>query len=259
MQWELVFLGYQINVKSLHPVAEKVRAVQEARDPRNVSELKSYLDLLTYYSRFLPDMATVLNLFYNFLRKAVPWRWTACERRAFAASKELLVSSQVLVHFDSKFELVLACDASACVVGVVLSHCKPDGTEKPFVFASRTLSDTERCYSQDEKEVLAIVFEVKHFHSYIYGRHFYLRTDHKPLTTLLSKSCSVPQMASGRIMRYEYTLVFRSTTQHGKANAMSRLPLPESPREITEWILLFEDSKDFPISSAQIRKWTRRD
>ena len=61
---------------------------------------------------------------------------------------------------------------------------------------------------------------------------------------------------------YEYTLVFRSTTQHGNADAMSRLPLPESPREIpdpAEWVLLIEGLKDSPISSAQIRTWTRRD
>ena len=108
-----------------------------------------------------------------------------------------------------------------------------------------------------------------YFHLYIYGRHFYLQTDHKPLTTLLSKSRSVPQMASRRIMRwaltlssYEYTLVFRSTMQHGNADAMSQLPLPKSPREIpdpAEWVLLIEGLKDSPISSAQIRTWTSRD
>ena len=269
MAKSVVFLGYQIDAQGLHPVSEKVRAVQEAREPRNVSELKSHLGLLTYYSRFLPNMATALNPLYNLLRKAVPWRWTARERKTFEDSRQLLVSSQVLVHFDSKLKLVLACDASAYGVGVVMSHRMPDGTEKPIAFASRTLSDTERRYSQVEKEALAIVFGVKHFHSYIYGRHFYLQTDHKPLTILLSESRSVPQMASGRIMRwaltlssYEYTLVFRSTTQHGNADAMSRLPLPESPREIpdpAEWVLLIEGLKDSPISSAQIRLWTRRD
>ena len=64
------------------------------------------------------------------------------------------------------------------------------------------------------------------------------------------------------VSSYEYTLVFRSTTQHGNADAMSRLPLPESPREIpdpAEWVLLIEGLKDSPISSAQIRTWTRRD
>ena len=92
-------------------------------------------------------MATALNPLYNLLRKAVPWRWTAHERKAFEDSKQLLVSSQVLVHFDSKLKLVLACDASAYGVGVVLSHRMPDGTEKPITFASQTLSDTERRYS----------------------------------------------------------------------------------------------------------------
>ena len=109
-----------------------------------MSELKSYLGLLTYYSRFLPNMAMALNPLYKLLRKAVPWRWTARERKAFEDSKQLLVSSQVLVHFDSKLKLVLACDASVYGVGAVLSHRMPDGTEKPIAFASRTLSDTER-------------------------------------------------------------------------------------------------------------------
>ena len=46
----VVYLGHQIESEGLHPVAEKVEAVQEAPAPKNISELKSYLGLLTYYS-----------------------------------------------------------------------------------------------------------------------------------------------------------------------------------------------------------------
>ncbi len=178
MEQSVIFLGYQVDAHGLHLVAEKVRAVQDARQPRNMSELKSYIGLLTYYSRFLPNMASTLNPLYSLLKKATPWRWTVVEQRAFEASKKLLSSSEVLVHFDPNQELVLACDASAYGLGAVISHQMPDGTEKPIAFASRALSETERRYSQVEKEALGIVFGVKHFHSYFYGRHFYLQTDH---------------------------------------------------------------------------------
>ena len=75
--------------------------------------------------------------------------------------------SQLLVHFDSKLEIRLACDASAYGVGAVLSHKMPDGSEKPVGFASRTLTKTEKKYSQVEKEALACVYGVKHFHVYL--------------------------------------------------------------------------------------------
>ncbi len=257
MQRSVVFLGHLVDAQGLHPLPEKVQAVREAREPRNVSELRSYLGLLTYYSRFLPNMASILTPLYFLLRKSTPWKWSGKEREAFRASKKLLLSADVLVHYNPELDLVLACDASAYGLGAVLSHRVADGTEQPIAFASRMLSDTERRYSQVEKEALAIIFGVRHFHSYVYGRHFYLQTDHKPLTTLLGESHAVPQQASGRIMRwaltlssYEYSLVFRPTGKHGNADALSRLPLPKTPEHVpvpAEVVLLVEGLQDSPI------------
>ena len=107
--------------------------------------------------------------------------WTMTEQRAFQNSKKLLLSSQVLVHYDPSLEVILECDASSYGVGVVLSHKMADGSERPVAFESHTLSAAELGYSQIEKEGLACVFGVKRFQLYLYGRRFTLITDYKPL------------------------------------------------------------------------------
>ena len=69
MQSSVTYLGHRIDQYGLHPLKKKVQAVQDAPSPKNVSELKSYQGLLTYYSKFLPNMADVLAPLYKLLRK----------------------------------------------------------------------------------------------------------------------------------------------------------------------------------------------
>ena len=117
---------------------------------------------------------------------------------AFQRSKQLLKSSNLLVHFDSSKEIVLSCDASPYGLGAVISHVI-DGVERPISCASMTLSSTEKAYSQLEKEALAVVWAVKKFHNYLYGHRFTISNDHKPLETLFSERKKFPTLASGRI------------------------------------------------------------
>ena len=262
----VTYLGYKIDSEGLHPTDEKLKAVQQAPEPSSVTELKAYLGLLTYYGRFLPHLPSVLSPLYTLLHKDTPWRWTTTEQESFKQSKELLLSSRVLVHFTPDLPLILACDASAYGVGAVLAHKMPDGEERPIGFASRTLSKTEKGYSQIEKEGLSCVFGVTRFHAYLMGRHFTLITDHKPLLTLLNESKAIPSHASARIQRwaltlaaYEYTLVTRGTSAHANADALSRLPLADTIQETplpAEWILTLEQFQDTPVTSEQIRAWT---
>ena len=182
--------------------------MQSAPEPTNVTELKSYLGLLTYYGRFLPHLPSTLTPLYALLHQGTERRWGQKEQEPFQQSKKLLLFSKVLLHFDPKLPVILACDASGYGVGAELAHKMPDGTEKPIGFASQTLSVAERQYSQIEKEGLSRVFGVRRFHAYLLGRHFSLITDHKPLymLSLFQEHKAIPSDASARIQRWALTL-----------------------------------------------------
>ena len=267
----VTYLGHKIDAEGLHPLPDKVKAIQDAPSPTNVQELKAYLGLLTYYSRFLPNMSTVLSPLYQLLQKDVKWRWTSDENNAFLASKDLLTSSSLLVHFNPKLKLILACDASAygIAIGAVLAHKYPDGSERSIGYASRSLTKTEKNYSQIEKEGLACIFGVNKFRSYLLGHSFELITDHKPLITLFHQHKPTSSQALARIRRlslqlasYEYTITFRGTKLHSNADALSRLPLPNTPTEVPmepELVLLLQHWGESPVTVNDIRKWTKRD
>ena len=100
--------------------------------------------------------------------------------------------------------MTLACDALQYGLRAVLSHRMDDGSEHPTEYASRTLSSAERNYSNLEREALALVFGLKKFHQYIYGGHFGLVTDHKPLEALFNEKKAT--LAAARIQRWVLTL-----------------------------------------------------
>ena len=130
----------------------------KAPRPRDVSELRSYLGLITYYSKFLPNMATLLSPLYELLNKGHKWHWSKDAEEAFEQSKLKLKQSQILAHFDPTKPLRLECDASPYGIGAVLS-IKDGNDYRPVGFRSRTLSKAERNYAHLEKEGLALVSE----------------------------------------------------------------------------------------------------
>ncbi|CAB4030743.1 Transposon Tf2-9 poly, partial [Paramuricea clavata] len=228
---EVVYLGLKIYEKGLHPVEEKVDAVRKAPVPSNVSELRSFLGMVQYYHSFLPNLATTLAPLHKLFKKDVQWKWTSECQKAHDVCKQSLTSDTLLVHYDLNRKLRLACDASSYGLGAVLSHVMDDGHERPIAHASRTLSQTEKNYAQIEREALSIVFGVKKFHQFLYGRNFTLITDHKPLLAILGPRSAIPTLAAARMQRwalvlstYDYVIEYKSSEKHANCDALSRLP-----------------------------------
>ena len=199
--------------------------------PQDVASLKSFLGSIQFYSKFIPNLATITEPLHLLTRRNVPWSWTTTQEFAFENLKHILSREDVLAHFDPNQEIGISCDASEVGIRAVLFHRYNDGSERPIVNASKTLTDTQRRYSQIQKEALSIVFTLHKFHQFLYGRKFILVTDHKPLTSLFGPSKSTPILAANRLARwalmlnqYDYTTEYRNTKQHGNADALSRLP-----------------------------------
>ena len=130
IQDEVRYLGHRINSAGIKSLPDKVRAIAMAPDPTDVSELRSFLGLVQYYQKFLPNLSSMLEPLHELLRQSVPWHWG----------------------------------------GAVLSHVDSDGLEHPVAFASRKLASAERNYSQLDKKGLALVCAVEKFRKYLSGR-----------------------------------------------------------------------------------------
>ncbi len=270
LQTQVTYLGHVISERGISPSQDKLQGIRDAPTPRNVTELKSFLGLLQYYGKFIPNLSQMVHPLNSLLCNHVPYRWTNECEAAFQQAKAALSSETFLTHYDVNRPLLLACDASDYGIGAVLSHVMDDGSERPVAFASRTLTSSERNYAQLHKEALSLVFGVKKFHQYIYARPFTLITDHKPLLTILGPKSGVPTLAAARLQRwaivlsaYRYDIIFKSTGEHLNADALSRLPVTLSAGEtgVAEEASIFHFTvlNDLPVTAQDIATATRKD
>ena len=127
----------------------------------------------------------------------------------------------------------MACDASQYGIGTVLSHIQGDGKERHNAYMSRTLTPGEKSYSHLEEEGLVIIFVIKKFHNYLYGRHCTIESNHKPLSYLLSDTKGISVTASSHIQMwtltrsaYHCTIRYKAGSTLSNADALSCLPRP---------------------------------
>ena len=274
---KIKYLGFVFDAEGRHPDPENIRAIQEMPPPTDVTTLRSFLGLINYYGSFLPALHDIRAPLNRLLQKDTTWVWSKDCQDAFSRLKTLLKSKLLLTHFDPSLPIIVAADASNYGVGAVISHTFPDGSEKPIAHASRTLTPSEKNYGQIEKEALAIVFAVKKFHKFLWGRHFTLLTDHKPLLSIFGSKKGIPVYSANRLQRwatillgYDFTIQYRRTNEFGQADGLSRLicnhRAPEEDVVIAAMCVeddvrrqLSDAIRGLPVTAADIRRATQLD
>ena len=222
------FMGNLITAEGLKPDSDKVRAVIEMQEPKNLEELRRYLGFINYLSRYIPNLTDMIHPLRNLTKKDVPWSWSSTQQSAFNLVNSKITNAPVLAYYDPEKELVLENDAGEYGMGAAIFQ-----GGKPIAYASRSLSSAGKNYAQIEKEMLPVNFGLEKFHHYTYGRHLTVITDHKPLVAIKKKALST---ASRRIQSlllrsqvYNSDLIYQPGNSIPVADSLSRAPLKATP------------------------------
>jgi len=208
---------------------EKVKAILEIPpltiQPRSQAALRRFLGMVSWYRRFIPNVATTTGLLNELLKKKSQWEWEPTQKAAFTEVKGLLVTAPVLRCSDFTVPFILQTDAS----DVGRSTQEISGTERVVAYASRALRPAEKNYSTTEKECLAVVWGIEKMRPYLEGYRFKVVTDHFLLRWLRSLENPIGRLARWAVslQQHDFEVEYRRGTLNYIPDALSRQSLKE--------------------------------
>ncbi|KAL4156031.1 hypothetical protein QTP88_000066 [Uroleucon formosanum] len=221
---EVNYLGHVITENGVKPDPKKIECIVNYPVPDNTKKIKSFLGLIGYYRKFIKDFSKKAKPLTNLLKQNQPFIWSDSCEDSFLFFKNILTNEPILQHPDFDRPFIVTTDASNTAIGAILSQGKV-GTDLPITYASRTLNKAEKNYNTTEKELLAIVWAVKQFRPYLYGRKFTVVTDHKPLTWLFGVKDPGARLVRWRLQleEFDYNVIYKPGTQNTNSDALSRI------------------------------------
>ncbi|CAN6712838.1 unnamed protein product [Malus baccata var. baccata] len=233
-----IVLGHIVSEKGIEVDKSKIDLVRHLPSPTSVREVRSFLGHVGFYRRFIKDFSKISNPLCRLLQKDVPFQFDEECESAFKQLKEKLTSAPIIVPPDWSLPFELMCDASDYALGAVLGQRK-DKQLHVIYYASRTLNDAQLNYSTTEKELLAVVFALDKFQSYLIGTKVIIYTDHAVLKYLLTKKEAKPRLIRWMLLLQEFDIEIRDKkgSENVVADHLSRMvheehehnvPIPET-------------------------------
>ena len=203
---EIAFLGHVIRQGVVSPDPRRTEAILNYLAPRNQRQLCQFLGTANYYHRFGVRYASYVAALLPLLKKGNKWNWSSESQKAFVKLRDKFANSIHLLQPEEKLSYTTNTDANGRAIGGLLMQTNRDGETQIVSTASRELTQTGGRYSVAEQELLAIVFALDKFRTYVFGYEVYLRTDNKDLS--FSGKCA---LTSHRIARCRYTYLLHGT------------------------------------------------
>lgn len=236
LQKEILYLGHVVSETGVSPDPRKTQVLENYPRPSSTDDVKRFVAFANYYRKFIPKFAEKACHLNKLCCKNTPFIWTEDCEKSFQVLKKSLIKPPVLQYpnFAKTNEFLLQTDASGSAIGSVL--CNNDG--RPVAYASRTLNKAEKNYPTIEKELLAIVWSVKYFRPYLYGRKFKIQTDHRPLIYLFGMRDPSSRLLKFRLLleEYNFTIEYIKGAQNSAADALSRINI-EDLKLLTEQVV----------------------
>ena len=231
-QWfqpSVTFLGHLVSKEGIRADPVKLEKVRQWPTPRSVKELLSFLGLATYFRKYVRNFSSLAGPLFRLTNRDLKrFEWTSEAQTAFDALKVALCNAPVLAlpRFDSEAgEFVLEVDASGTGIGAVLLQREGD-EEKLIAYGSRQLSKSESNYSVCKRELLGVIYFVRHFHPYLVGKPFLLRSDHASLQWLINFKNPTGMLARWleTLNQYSFRIEYKPGPKNSAADALSRVP-----------------------------------
>ncbi len=252
MVQEGIVLGHIVSKRGIEVDKAKVDLISNLPPPKSVKQIRSFLGHAGFYRRFIKDFSKISKPLCNLLAKDTPFVFDEACKEAFEKLRSKLSTAPVIQPPNWTLPFELMCDASDYAIGAVLEQ-RLDKLPHVIYYASKTLSDAQLNYTTTEKELLAVVFALDKFRSYLLGSKVIVFTDHSALRYLLSKKDTKPRLIRWILLLQEFNLEIRDKkgTTNVVADHLSRIIL-EPPHNISPLHDSFLDEQLFEVQQVKI-------